>query len=98
MVYLIREQWESDLGHKVRSMCIARVVGNTGMAAVQPIRSFIYALNEICPEMKYNPLFGPHALLGWEYNASEVADEAVKHGLNPETVLFIASVHLLPDG
>jgi len=95
---ITREVWESDLGHKVRSMCIKLIVGNTGMAAVQPIRSFIDVLNEICPEMKYNPLFGRNALLGWEYNASEVADEAVKHGLTPEIVLFIASVHLLPDG
>ena len=68
------------------------------MEPIYPTKKFIAALNEICPELKYNPLIGPRAMLGWEYNASEIADEAVKHGLNPETILFIASLHLLPDG
>ena len=98
MSYLIREQWESDLGYRVRGMCIKLVVGSMSMPPVHSVQKFIAALNEICPELKYNPLFGRNALLGWEYNASEVADEAVKHGLTPETVMFIASVHLLPDG
>ncbi len=98
MTEVTKEVWESDLGYKVRSMCIKLVVGNTGMAAVQQMRAFINALNKICPELKYNPYFGPQALMGWEYNASEVADKAVDYGLSPETVTFIASVHLLPDG
>lgn len=94
-----REPWESDLGHRVRGMCIRLVVSeNPYLTPIAPIKKFIAALNEICPGLKYNPLFGPYALLGWEYNASEIADEAVKQGLNPETVLFIASLHLLPDG
>jgi hypothetical protein len=96
---LIREPWESDLGCSVRGMCMRLAVSeNPYMTPIAPIKRFIAALNEICPELKYNPLFGPYALLGWEYNASEVSDKAVEQGLNPETVLFIASLHLLPDG
>jgi hypothetical protein len=58
------------------------------------MRDLIVALNAACPELKYDPLMSPNLHKFWVDNAAEAAMGAVKHGLTPSALMFLAALHL----